>query len=1247
MHRVRVRTAAFSTIVVVGFLALSCPAGAVPAAHDRWLAASPDTMIERAALAAAATPTDALARVMFLTSLAPEASAGKARAALMALGNGKGPVPEQARWLSRSLAPEAPPSDGDALGMSVSGATVDGVLRTLSVFGPFEDTGGGIGKHEGIEVAGFDYRTADASWGAIAVRPIRSVVSSVTARGLPLELYIHPRAESCSYLSSAVAVPKARRLVLHVATTGGFRLQWDGHDAAMSGERHARALLDRAAVALDASAGEHLVAIKVCTGAQNDEGRVRLRFSEPDGSPIELGTSSDATRLQDALERARREPVAAMSRVETVFEQTIGLGASPGTAESLRAALVRILAGADDLQSPRAPGLLALLATTPNIDAQTLALAGYLAPAGANRSGWLRRALEQAVSARDDDTGAFAQRALILAQLGSQQHDLAFATAGEPPFAAAHDPQSELIRAEIFLRLGNEGLRFKGIALLEAVARTEPASAPEALWRALAKVTRSSRATTYLEARRRLTELAPGYRDPAFVAAHMLLGPDGIEAAARADLPHTTDAGALVRVGAMLLSLRKNASALEFFERAAALSPNLSKAHLGIAHALESLGASKAPGVQSALARAKALEPGNAALGAEVSFRAGKPPTSVEVERELASFVPAKEFLARRRAHPAPAEGMFERQLHWQRVVRMHTDKRISQTIHYAREILVEPRSEQDRYEHVPETSPTSELLIARVHRPDGGILQPEEQDASGGLVRWPALRRGDVIEIAVRSFTPGPVGRRDDAPFYFVDYVGSVATHPVLYNEVVIDAPNGSPLAFDVIGGKPDRRIESQVGDRTVTRLIWDHPPVIVDEPLAPPASETMPLVVGSIYPTWRDFMTWYRGAIEGFTEPDEQIKQVAREVTAGKTTREEKLEALFNYVADDIRYVNYASGEWWLPNRPQHLLARRQGDCDDKANLLISLLRAVGIEASEVLIQTRFTGQPRLLFGSKIAIPMFDHGIVYLPDAKGGRFLDATSPQSRLGAPPSMDTRAAAVLVQEGDIQPIATPNSSPDEHGVAATWQLTLDDEGNAGLHVSERHVGDSAFFLRTNLGQADTRAQWVEANLLSRNLPNAKLEPAVHFDGALPNGAATVEYGATSRGLARHEGTNLILALAPATPFAVELAPLAERTLPVQLPPQLAPSHRDATIELALPEGFRLAALPPNDDLPGGEFGDARQTFVLAPDAKHLVITRSIRFNASRIEVADYARWRAWLRAVDRMLLRTLRLVPKKP
>jgi hypothetical protein len=491
-------------------------------------------------------------------------------------------------------------------------------------------------------------------------------------------------------------------------------------------------------------------------------------------------------------------------------------------------------------------------------------------------------------------------------------------------------------------------------------------------------------------------------------------------------------------------------------------------------------------------------------------------------------------------------------------------------------------------------------------------------------------------------------VGRRGDAPFWFIDYVGSTDTHPILYNEVVIDSPEGAPLAIDVLRGKADRVERTSREGRIVTRYVWDKPPSVLDEPFAPKLSETLPVVVGSTFGSWADFREWYRAAVQGFTEPDDQVRRLAADLTKGKKTREEKLQAIFEFVADDIRYVNYVSGEWWLPNRPQELLARRQGDCDDKAMLLITLLKAIGIQANEVLVQTRYTAQPSLLRAEKAAIPLFDHGIAYLPGEKGkpGIWLDATSPESRLGPLPSMDARTVAFFIDEGPAKVIDTPASSPDEHGVDASWTITLSPSGAGDLTAEERHSGDAAFELRMNLKQPDARAQWVEQYLASGWFTTVQVTGDIDFKPDLPKGIAVLKYGAHSEGLARREGNELAIPIAESSTITSQLAPLVKRTLPVVLPPRLAPGHETRTITIVAPPGYSFAELPPNGDVSGGEFGKARLEFKKAAGKNAVVVKRSVVFDLATIPVDKYAKWRDWLQRIDGLMHRTVRLVPEE-
>jgi hypothetical protein len=649
--------------------------------------------------------------------------------------------------------------------------------------------------------------------------------------------------------------------------------------------------------------------------------------------------------------------------------------------------------------------------------------------------------------------------------------------------------------------------------------------------------------------------------------------------------------------------------------------------------------------MRAALRRARELAPAEARYREELALRSHAAPSETEDHGDERYLAPSATLLARRQGVPKGDTDVSERQIYWLRAVVPHADHRVSMLIHYAREVVIAPRTEGELYEELPAEADLTEILRARVHRKDGGTAFPTEEHNEGTKprIRWPDLEPGDVVEVAVREWTRGPVGGRGDAPFWFSDYAGSFATRPLLYNEVVVESLPDRPLYLDVLGGGDYQRTEKDVNGRHVTRLVWEHPLNVPDEPLAPNQSEIVPMIVGSTFHGWADFRAWYGEAVRGFTEPDDEVRRLAAELTKGKTTRDAKLTALFDFVADDIRYVNYVSGEWWLPNRPQQLLARREGDCDDKAMLLITLLKAVGIDAQEVMVQTRMTAQPSPVLAKNAAVPLFDHGIAFLPGPNGGRYLDATSPQSRLGPLPSMDARAVALRMDAGPPEIVHLPPSRPEDNGSDVTWSIALAADGSADLAGEERHVGDGAFWLRSALSQADARLNFVEGTLLGDWFPTVSADKAIDFKGDLPNGEAWVKYKAKSEGLGRHEEGELVVPISRTSTLASQIAPLVTRTLPVQLPPSLAPSHESRTIRVKAPPGWAWSELPPGGDANGGDLGKAHLEIARDPrDARTVVVKRSVSFDLDRIPVARYAQWRAWVQDVDALMHKSLRL-----
>ncbi len=853
---------------------------------------------------------------------------------------------------------------------------------------------------------------------------------------------------------------------------------------------------------------------KICTGALDDRGAVRLRFTDGDGHPLALpGSSTELTAASgDAKSRVQA--------IETPLAHALGAHHETAGDGPLDEAMLRTVGGADDLRSPRAPGALDVLVRAAGTNADRLAILGWIAPSGANRSGWFNRARELAHASHDVRTEDFVARRLVAEHLNARMGDWAMAELRGAHLDTAPDNEAIILRAMTRALLGTDALNSEALHEMAPFGREKRATAPD---NALAFLARAAGAFDPALARLGHEELAArGQRQAAWIDAEAGVGKEAVVKAALTTFEGSLgDADEGIAIAGAVSAAGDHKAAQALYGKMIEWAPNRPEAFVGLANETAALqGPHANETVVAALRRARELAPGEARTRAELSLRMSgdttRAPAPSEDEKYLVS---SASILARRLGVPIKGTDVADRQVYFLRAVSMHDDNRVSQLIHYAREIIIAPRTDDELYEDIPSEGDLTEILRARVHKKDGATAFPTEEHNEGARprIRWPELSPGDTVEVAVRAWTSTAVGGRGDAPFYFMDFAGAPSTHPTLYNEDVVEFPKAHPIWVDVIGAPPGSyaRSEHDEGNRHVMHLVWTKPPTVPDEPLAPKLSETTPLVVGSTFHTWADFRAWYGEAVKGFTDPDAEVRHLAAELTKGKTTREAKLTALFDFVSDDIRYVNYVSGEWWLPNRPQQLLARREGDCDDKALLLITLLKAVNIEAEEVMVQTRLTAEPSVLLAKNAAVPMFDHGIAWLPGPNGGRYLDATSPQSRLGPVPSMDARAVA-LRMAGPPAVVTLPASSPDDHGANVTWSVTLKADGSAEMTGDEMHMGDGAFWLRTNLREPDAREQYVEDNLVGPWFPSSEVDKKIDFKGDLPDGRAWVKYSAHSAG-----------------------------------------------------------------------------------------------------------------------------------
>ncbi|MFI5221594.1 MAG: transglutaminase domain-containing protein [Bacteroidia bacterium] len=101
------------------------------------------------------------------------------------------------------------------------------------------------------------------------------------------------------------------------------------------------------------------------------------------------------------------------------------------------------------------------------------------------------------------------------------------------------------------------------------------------------------------------------------------------------------------------------------------------------------------------------------------------------------------------------------------------------------------------------------------------------------------------------------------------------------------------------------------------------------------------------------------YRWSYDIAKLTDNEVKTVeekAKEITKDKTTDIDKIEAVFYWVQDNIRYVAYEDGiAAFKPDACQNVLSNRYGDCKGMANLLTQMLKSLGYDARLTWIGTK----------------------------------------------------------------------------------------------------------------------------------------------------------------------------------------------------------------------------------------------------------------------------------------------------
>jgi transglutaminase-like putative cysteine protease len=369
-------------------------------------------------------------------------------------------------------------------------------------------------------------------------------------------------------------------------------------------------------------------------------------------------------------------------------------------------------------------------------------------------------------------------------------------------------------------------------------------------------------------------------------------------------------------------------------------------------------------------------------------------------------------------------------------------------------------------------------LNWAKVVRPDGTVVSaepihqsvsdvpvPEESpvytDMKRVRVSLGGVEPGTIVDYSYTIETFKPVMPRDFFASWSINTGGTVRR-----SRYIVDVPEGYRLRSEEHHLRVVPRVTHANG-RVVRE--WSTHDLKYIEPEMFAETDSADFLQGfsnSGPDTWADIGHWYAGLAKGRYAVDDSVMQAARDATAGAKTPEEKIEALYRWIAQDIRYISISLGDGgYQPRMPAEVVRTRSGDCKDKATLFVALARKMGFEAYPVLLNS----------GGEVekdvpSVRQFDHEIAALRRNGKWTFLDLTGEVVPFGQiPPSYQGGFGLVVFDDGSVEQVTFPETTAAENVRNSTLTGEMHEDGSLTGWYTEEDLGNLQYRLRSALAQ----------------------------------------------------------------------------------------------------------------------------------------------------------------------------------
>jgi len=506
--------------------------------------------------------------------------------------------------------------------------------------------------------------------------------------------------------------------------------------------------------------------------------------------------------------------------------------------------------------------------------------------------------------------------------------------------------------------------------------------------------------------------------------------------------------------------------------------------------------------------------------------------------------------------------------------------------------------------------------------------------------LRIPAATAGSVV---------GYEFEQELRPYVMVDDWGFQDTVPVREAHYTLQLPKGWSYKANWVNHPEETPTGSGAGQWNWS--IRDVQAIRIEPDMPPWRGIAGRMVVAFVPPSgqdpgiqsWREIGAWYLGLTRGRREASGEIKQKVVELTASIPTLLGKMQALANFVQNDIRYVAIELGiGGQQPHPATETFNHRYGDCKDKVTLLSAMLKEIGVDSYYVIINTErgsvtATTPPNLDFDHAILAIALPAGVdaatlrarIAHPTLGQILFFDPTDALTPLGRLSGALQANYGMLVTPDGGELLALPQLSTDSNGIERTAKMTLDEKGTLRGDVHEVRLGDRAssqrYALRSTTQDTD-RIKPVES-VAGASFSTFQILKATVANLHLADRPFEWNYTLEAPNYAKTAGD--LLLVRPRV-LGSKTSGLLETKEARQYPVEFEGPERDTDVfEIELPAGYQLDELPPPVNLDDGFASYQSKTEIVGRTLRY---SRTFEIKNLSVPVSEAQKLREFYRVI---------------